>query len=271
MRIARLFSGTLLFLFCAAARGDTLITLTPDEQSSKDVFVYEFDVPGFFGIPTAARTTNLDTATLSQIMPPPVPFGNFLGASETDPFSLTPGGPLRQHGTRTLIQFDLKPISLSPDEVGHAFINLYALPALPAFESPSPEHSVTTDLRPVTESWGEQTVTWENWPEVAMDPTASIVQSGVNQWVRFDVTDLVKDWLDDPSSNLGVQLSQRDVVDIEVPGARDRYFASLYASSASADPSLRPYLSINTVPEPGTWTMLALGGAACCFFPRRRK
>jgi hypothetical protein len=236
------------------------LRLQPGEAASKDVFVYQFDVPGVFGIPTPPRTTNLDTVTLGAINPPPVPFGNFLGASMTDPFALQPGGPLREHGTRTLIQFDLSAAGLVPTQIGKATLNLYALPALSAFESPTAANPVTTDLRQVTEAWGEQTATWENAPAVAAMPAATIVQDAVNRWVSFDITEMVKSWVANPGGNFGVELSQRDVVELAVPGGRDRYFASLYASSNFGDATLRPFLLID-VPEPASLALLGAGVA----------
>lgn len=262
--------GTLAFT-ALAAQAATTITLQPDEHSSKDVFLYQFDVPGVFGIPTPPRTTNLDTTTLGMISPPPVPFGNFLGAAKTDAFSLTPGGPLREHGTRTLIGFDLSALNLNPSMVGSAWLNLYALPALRAFESPTAMNPVTTDLRRVTQAWGETTATWDKAPSVESMPFATVVQSGVNQWVSFNITGLVRDWLQNPSMNFGVELSQRDVVELAVPGQRDRYFASLYASSASADMMLRPTLTVTAVPEPSTWALFGGGLAALGWMARRRR
>jgi hypothetical protein len=264
-------AGGMLASAAMAAQAATTITLQPDESSSKDVFLYEFDVPGVFGIPTPPRATNLDSATLNTISPPPVPFGNFLGAAKTDPFALTPGGPLREHGTRTLIGFDLGMLSLAPAMVASATLNLYALPALRAFESPNEMNPVTTDLRRVTQAWGETTATWDTAPSVDSMSFATVVQNGVNQWVRFDVTGLVRDWLQQPASNFGVELSQREVVEMEVPGQRDRYFASLYASSASDDAALRPYLSISAVPEPSTWALWACGAAVVAWIGRRRR
>jgi hypothetical protein len=246
-------------LALGAAPALAVTTLQPDEAASKDVFLYEFDVPGVFGIPTPPRSTNLDTETLNMISPPPVPFGNFLGSAVTDPFSLTPGGPLREHGTRSLLQFDLNSLGLTAAMVKSATISLFGLPALRAFESPSEDNPVTVDLRQVTEDWSEQTATWDTAPMVAMDPAATVIQSGVNQWLEFDVTHLVKLWLDQPAMNFGVEFSQREVVEIPQPdGARDRYVASLYASSAFADPSLRPMLTVAPVPVPAALPLLAL-------------
>jgi hypothetical protein len=245
--------------------------LQPDEAASSDVLLYEFDVPGVFGIPTPPRSTNLDSDTLNAISPAPVPFGNFLGSAETDPFSLTDGGPLRQHGTRSLIRFDLNSVMLMASQVKSATINLYSLNALRAFENPTAALPVTTDLRQVTEDWDEQDVTWDTRPDVAAAPSASVEQTGVGTWVTFDVTDLVKLWLADPSSNYGVQISQRDVVDFEVPGARDRYVASLYASSAFAEASQRPFLEVAPVPIPAAFGLLAMAVAGLGALRLRRR
>jgi hypothetical protein len=263
-------AGGALAFTALAAQAATTLTLQPDEHSSKDVFLYEFGVDGVFNIP-APRRTNLDTQTLSMLTPAPtVPFGNFLGAGMTDPFT-GPGGEARQHGIRTLLGFDLSLLNLAPSMVGSAWLNLYALPALGAFESPDAAHPVTTDLRRVTQAWGETTATWDMAPSVESMPFATVVQSGVNQWVSFNITGLVRDWLQNPSMNFGVELSQRDVVEMEVPGQRDRYFASLYASSASMDMALRPTLTVTAVPEPSTWALFGGGLAALGWMARRRR
>jgi hypothetical protein len=246
-------------LALGAAPALAVTTLQPDEATSKDVLLYEFDVPGIFGIPTPPRSTNLDSDTLNAIMPPPVPFGNFLGSAKTEPFSLMPGGPLREHGTRSLLEFDLSGITLAADRVRKATISLFALPALGAFESPTALNPVIVELRKVTEAWSEQLATWDNAPATEATPTATLVQSGVNQWLTFDVTDLVKFWLTDPSMNFGVEFDQFEVVEIPQPGgARDRYVASLYASSAFADPSMRPMLTVAPVPVPAALPLLAM-------------
>jgi len=259
---------------CVAALPATAATtrLQPDEAASSDVLLYEFDVLGVFGIPTAPRSTNLDSDTLNALSPlPAVPFGNFLGSAETDPFSLTPNGPLREHGTRSLIKFDLSSVMLLASQVKSATINLFSLNALRAFENPTPALPATTDLRQVTEDWDEQTVTWDSRPAVAATPVASVVQTGVGQWVTFDVTDLVKLWLTDPSSNYGVQISQRNVVDFAVPGARDRYVASLYASSAIGDATQRPFIEVAPVPVPAAFGLLAMAVTGLGALRLRRK
>lgn len=245
--------------------------IQPGESASKDVLLYEFAIGGFFGIPTPPVSTNLDTDTLNAISPPPVPFGNFLGTSQTEPFSLSPGGDLREHGTKSLLQFDLSGVALGADRVRSATISLFALAGLPPFDNPSLAFPVTTDLRAITEAWGETTATWADAPAVASAVAASAVQTGVGRWVSFDVTHLVKLWLDDPAMNFGVELSQRDIVGVPQASGRDRFVASLYASSAFADPALRPMLAVAPVPVPAGFGLLALATAALGALRLRRR
>ncbi len=230
--------------------------LQPDESTSQDVFVYEFGVPGVFGIATAARVTNLDSQTLNALNPlPTVPFGNFLGSSNTTPLIGTQG-ETRAHDTRSLLRFDLSGLGLSAGQVSTARLNLFALPGLPPFDNPTIAKPITTALHRVTQAWGETTVTWETQPTVD-GPFTSALQDGVNQWVSFDVTALVKDWLSDPTMNFGVELLQPDIVLAD----SGKPIASLYASSAAANTAQRPFLEIGTLPEPSTAALLvgALG------------
>ncbi|MBL8475485.1 MAG: DNRLRE domain-containing protein [Methyloversatilis sp.] len=272
MKASTLFAPAVLaaaLSFGHAANAAVNVTLQPDEASSEDVFIYEFGIDGVFGIP-APRRTNLDTTTLSALNPPAaVPFGNFLGTSDTDP-RFGEGGVERAHDTKTLIRFDLGLLNLTSAGVGSATINLYGVPSLSPFESPSAEHPVTTDLFQVLNAWNESSVTWETAPMTAMAASSSTVQSSVNGWVSFDATALVRSWLDNPSANYGVLLAQRGVVEFDVDG-NSRYVGALYASSASADASLRPFLQISAVPEPSSVLMMGAGLGLLLMVARRRR
>jgi hypothetical protein len=237
------------------------IRLQPGEDTSKDVFLYEFGVDGVFGIPSP-RMTNLDTETLNEVDAnpnDPVPFGNFLAASNTEPFKLD--GVPREHDARALLKFDLTGVDPGKP-IRSAKLTLTALGSLGAFDSPTADNPVTTDLRAATEAWGETTATWDMAPSVSDMITSTFVQDFGMGKVTFDVTGLVQSWLADPSSNFGVELSQRNIAAIPQDGdTRSRFAASLYASSAFADPSARPYLEIAPVPVPAAGLLL-VGGLA---------
>lgn len=246
------------------AQGVTL-TLQPNEAQSEDVFVYEFAIPGFFGIPTAARVTNLDSQTLNALTPPPMPFGNFLGSGNTTPL-LGAQGETRAHDTKSLLRFDLGTLGFSAGQIQSARLNLFALPGLPPFDNPTTSKPLTTELHRVTQAWGETTVTWETQPTVA-GASSSTVQNGINQWVSFDVTGLVQDWLANPGSNFGVDLTQPDIIIAD----SGRPIASLYASSAASNESIRPFLQISAIPEPSTFFLLMASLGLVGWASRRRR
>jgi hypothetical protein len=262
-----------VLIFAASAYSADAITLRPDEAASKDVFVYAFEIPGTLGVPPSPNVTNLDSTTLNALAPNQiVPFGAFLGAAETEAFTIPPDPTPRAHTTRTLIGFDLSGVSIAPGQVRSATLSLFALPGLPPFADPTPDSPVTLDLKPVIAPWEETVVTWETRPEVGAVATSAVLE-GVNRRVNFDVSNLVRQWIMDPDSNNGVEISQRAIVAMsQGPGERDLFTAALFASSAFADPEAHPTLTITPVPVPAAGGLLvgalALIGAVARF--RRR-
>jgi hypothetical protein len=239
--------------------------LQPDEASSKDVFTYEFENPGLFGVSTPPNTTNLDTETLA-VENPMSPLGILLASSKSD--TSTSSDPDSAHSSRTWIEFDVSGIATSGAEVLSATLNLYVIDGedlvasilgQPAFGNPSPASPLPTGVYLPDGAWGEQTITWDNEPD-ELSLLSTINLTGVEQWATWDVTAAVKAWVDG-SPNNGLFIEQEEVVASAT--ALTNVAAALYASSAFADAGLRPFLSITVVPEPTSLaltSLLTLGG-----------
>lgn len=231
-------------------------SLQPDEAASKDVFVYAFEVPGTLGVPGVPAEINFDEPNVPDTAL--APFGQTLGVAETTPFMLPDDDTLREHTTRSLLEFDVASLGIAPDRVRSAVFKVTGIGNLPPFAAPSEEFPITVDLKPVLEDWDEGAVTWNTRPEVG-PVVASTVMSGGFQTLTFDVTDLVEGWLDDPDANFGLELSQRDVVQTDQPSMftpNDLFAVGLFASSANVDEAARPVLRVAPIPVPASAALL---------------
>lgn len=236
------------------------IKIQPDEADSKDVFVYEFAVPGTLGIPTPPNTSNFDSENIPASSA--VGFGGVLGAADTVPFRLDPSNPeepLREHDTRTLIEFDLSSVGFRAGRIDRATLSFFAVPGLPPFDDPAPDNPVDLELRAVTEAWSETDVTWVTQPG-AGDVIAATTLTGVNTAFEFDVTETVRGWLETPGTNFGFQIGQ-DGMQPNPGEGRDRFSVALFGSSAQPDAMLRPSLTVSEVPIPASMALLG-GGLA---------
>ncbi len=102
-------------------------------------------------------------------------------------------------------------------------------------------------------------------------PVDAVTQTGVNRRVTFDVTSLVRDWLDGTSDNNGFFFRQRDIVPTQTPtNGFTGVVSSLYASSAWGDASQRPRLKIEVIPEPTTALLSVLATGSLLLGVRRR-
>lgn len=219
MRCVGLMAGVMLGTSSVAFAAPAVVQ--PGPEAAADTFVYQF-LPGF----------TFDGAGWNHL----------LGTGAT-----TSG-----HDLEALIRFDVTGLTLDANE--RATINLYVVDTAAAGfgQSPTPAAPVTTLLMPAQSVWTASTVTWATKPS-AGPVAASVVVSGINQWVSFDVTDLVSGWIANPSSNLGVVLRQEAVVINNGP------VMGVFSASASAD---RPFLEIAPIPEPAVLSLLGLGGLA---------
>lgn len=182
------------------------------------------------------------------------------------------------HHMTAFLQYDLSGLAgVSSSDITTATARLYLMNNVDAGfgANPTPEHSVSVDFRLVDSAWTGSTLTWGNQPGGAYDPTTTVpvgaivgTISGIDAsgvWVELDITQVVKNWLDDPSSNFGLRLNQTSEVR---DGTSTAVFPAIAAQS-NPDSSLRPQLVVTTVPEPTVPAFSLLAGAAFLGFRRR--
>lgn len=92
-------------------------------------------------------------------------------------------------------------------------------------------------LSKVTQSWTENTVTWNNQPATNDHKNVYLHPSNTptEDYLDIDVTDFVQDWVSDPTSNNGLMLRLLN---------DSAYKALLFASSDHANPAKRPKLVV---------------------------
>ena len=105
-------------------------------------------------------------------------------------------------------------------------------------------------------------MTWNTRPGTG-PIVAGTLMTGGTETLSFDLTGQVVAWLGDPAANFGIELSQRDAVQTDMPSMftpNDLFAVGLFASSANTDAAIRPALRIAAVPLPAS-ALLLLGGA----------
>lgn len=194
------------------------VVVQPDETASQDVFVYQFQ-----------PNMNLHAGG----------FENLLSTTAT----------VSGHDTRTLIKFDLTGVTLSGGET--ATLNLYVIDTVAAGfgVSPTPGAPVTTNAHLATAAWTEA-ATWNSQPSFNAGVAGSALVDGINKWISLDITTTLQAWLNDPSTNHGLVLTQA------APVTSGGVVAAVYNSASSA--SNRPFLQV--VPEPASLGLMALAG-----------
>lgn len=162
------------------------------------------------------------------------------------------------------IAFDLSSIPLAGAHVTSSTLELYARQAAGiANGMASIAGPVVVELRLVTSPWSETAIDYFAQPSVGALVASQIVNAG-GQFYSFDVTSAVQGWLNNPTSNNGLQIT------VATPGGEAFFFAS-GGTNANAHPdSQDPRLTV--VPEPSATVALVLGGVALATLvcPRRR-
>jgi hypothetical protein len=128
--------------------------------------------------------------------------------------------------------------------------------------NPSGGSPITVNLSALTGSWDETTVAWGTIPGVGAQYD-SLVINGINQTVSFDVTQLVKDWLDNTVTNNGLILEADSAV-----GSSPNWVYATFVSSSGANV---PALVITPVPEPSTVVLALCALPGLAWVAMRRK
>lgn len=175
----------------------------------------------------------------------------------------------------SLVKFDLPP-SLNAEDIDSAQLELYAYFAA----YPPGTTGTTVNVHRVLQPWEESSV-WSDFPSLTNYPTSqnlfdynvesSFFATG-SGWMSFDVTNLVKDWISNPSFNYGVLL---ETPYSEVPSGESKQ-VGIYTSdwfNNSGEDEYRPKLIINyseTVPatidfHPDTLNVKSKGKWVTCY------
>ncbi len=223
-------------LVCSSFVFATPTVIQPDETASKDTFVYQ----------NFATTTATGLYTM---------LGN-PDAAGTASRTLMVGGSSTTHRLRTLLQFDLSTISLSPGE--QALVDLKVINSnLTSINigDPSAAFSAQVSIWPLasTPAWDED-ATWNTQADIsgatALDTE---IITGTGNHVQFDVTAQIQTWINNGFTGyngfgLTMDFPVFDAVNLKTVGV---FFAGAGVTT-SAD---RPSLTI--IPEPASLGMLA--------------
>lgn len=130
---------------------------------------------------------------------------------------------------RDLIQFDLAGLTDCVN-ISSATLNLYVNEVT---DSTVPAY--VTPYR-VTQNWSENQVTWNTAPGYDAFAHGATTQLRGTGWYQWDITNLVSNWFNDVYPNYGMLLRTPETADYETK--------RFVTSEESANPDLRPYLTI---------------------------
>lgn len=143
---------------------------------------------------------------------------------------------------RSLLEYDLSFIPTG-SVINSATLYLYAnnnapngIPGQPTYGTDNAGY-----IRRITQSWNENTVTWNNQPATTTMNQVTIPQStSTSQDYVLDVTTLTQDMIDNPNSGFGFMFSEINEVNY--------YNSLIFCSSDIPDTSLSPALVITYTP-----------------------
>lgn len=151
------------------------------------------------------------------------------------------------HTFRSFIEFDIASLGYTAGQpVTSAQLWLY---------SSAVTAGGTIRVQDITSDWSVGGFTWDTQPTVGSFLTDATV-STAGTWYSFDITSLVQQWVNDPTSNYGIRLMAPDTAQLK--------FISNDATTGNTE--YRPYIAVT--PEPGRSLLLTV---ALGFITLRRR
>lgn len=138
---------------------------------------------------------------------------------------------------RSALNFDFSGIPADA-RIDSAFLSLYAWDSLSGFGQHSTRSGANDVwIQRITSSWDESTVTWNTQPTFTTDNRVAIPASTspTQDYLKIDVTPLLKDIVDNPTTSFGFLLSLQD---------ESFYRLMNFASSDHADSTRHPKIKI---------------------------
>ncbi len=157
-------------------------------------------------------------------------------------------------GTRQFVDFDLAVIPPGVT-VQSAILDLFHYPSTLNTGHSNLSGPADCWLQRVTQPWQENTLTWNNQPTTTTQNQVNIpAPTSMTQNYSLNVTQLVQDYLNNPSTSFGFMLRLQN----------ESYYRSLlFASSDNVNALLRPKLTVvytpQTFPAAGCWNTLVEG------------
>lgn len=137
---------------------------------------------------------------------------------------------------RSLLDFTELSTIPANSTIMDARLSLYAMDQAPW------QHSGANDawIERITDSWSESTVTWNNQPATTTTNRISLSQSssGSQNYLNIDMTQLVQDMINQPSSSHGFLIKLKTEMVYRRMG---------FGSSDHTNPNLRPQLSVTYI------------------------
>lgn len=142
---------------------------------------------------------------------------------------------------RTLFKFDLSGLIPPGNTVTSASLELFVYRKDKPDSLLSPQ-SVTVSTN--SSDFSQDTVTWNNAPEVAATPySINVTDADVDNYISIDITNVVIDWINIPSRNYGITL--KGVESVLENGLEDITNSIIgYLSSNWSFPNQKPFLKI---------------------------